>query len=179
MNKETTEQRTAKAILQQPKEVVIRDKKYTIAPPSVATLILASEAISLLPAVKLDSDKIIEEVLFTAKGCRPLGDIVAIFLLGAKNITEQVVKKETRKHSTLFGLIKWETTENVTVTVDRKAALAEELLQELSPQEMYTLLASALTQMQIQDFFGLTTFLAEVNLLRPTKVVTETTAFGQ
>lgn len=179
MNRETTEQRTAQAVLQQPKEVVIRDKKYTIAPPSVATLILASEAISLLPAVKLDSDKIVEEALLTAKDCRPLGDITAIFILGAKNLTVQTVKRETRRHSALFGLVKWETSRDVTVTVDRKAELAAELLQELSPREMFTLLASALTQMQIQDFFGLTTFLTEVNLLRPTKVVTETTASGQ
>lgn len=175
----TLEQKTAKAILQQPIDVVIRDKKYTIAPPSIATLILVSEAVSLLPAIRLDAEKVVEEVLSTAKDCRPIGDILATLILGAKNLTETVEKKQEVQHSALFGLVRWKTVEKITVTVDRKSELASSLLEDLTPQEIYNLFVQALANMQLQDFFGLTTFLTETNLLRPTKVVTEATAFGQ
>lgn len=179
MAEQTLEQKTAQAILQQPTEVVIRDKKYIIAPPSIATLILVSEAVSLLPAVRLDTEKIVEEVLSTAKHCRPIGDILATLILGAKNLTETVEREQEEKHSLLFGFVRWTSRKKVTVTVDRKAELAKSLLEDLSPQEIYSLFVQALANMQIQDFFGLTTFLTETNLLRPTKVVTEATAFGQ
>lgn len=179
MAEQTLEQKTAQAVLQQPIEVEIREKKYKIAPPSIATLILVSEAVSLLPAIRLDAEKIVEEVLSTAKACRPIGDIIATLILGSKNLTETVEKEVEEQHSRLFGLIRWTSRKTVTETIDRKAELAKELLEELSPQEMYNLFAKALANMQLQDFFGLTTFLTETNLLRPTKVVTEATAFGQ
>lgn len=175
----TIEQKTAKAVLQQPIEVVIREKNYTIAPPSIATLILVSEAVSLLPAVRLDTEKIVEEVLSTAKHCRPIGDILATLILGAKNLTETVEKEVEQPHSLLFGLIRWTRRVKTTETIDRKAELANSLLEDLTPKEVYELFVNALATLQLQDFFGLTTFLTETNLLRPTKVVTEATAFGQ
>lgn len=84
--KKTIEQRTAEAVLQKPKEVAIRGRKYTIAPPSIATLILASEAVSKLPALKLDAESVVEEVLHNARDCEAIGELVAVLLLGAKRI---------------------------------------------------------------------------------------------
>lgn len=62
---------------------------------------------------------------------------------------------------------------------DRKAELAKELLENLTPSELYSLTATILQRMNLTDFFGLTTFLIEINLMRQTKVGTEATAFGQ
>lgn len=161
-NKITIEQRVGDAILQKPKEVAINGRSFTVAPPSMATLILASEAIATLPQVQLDKSKIVTDVLYAAKDCRPLGDILAIMILGSKNLTE------TKRR--FFGLFKQK--------IDRKAELANWLLNELDPAGMNKLFFELVKDFQLGDFFGTTTFLIEINLLRPTKVV-ETTAFGQ
>lgn len=156
---ETIEQRVGRAILQQGDNITVGGKSYKVAPPSVATLILASEAISRLPQVHLDNGKVIEESLSIAKECRIIGDVIAILILGAKR----------GGGSRLFAF--------------RRRRLARRLLENLTPSELHKLTAVLLKDMQIGDFFGLTTFLTEINLMRPTKVVeqtaSETTAFGQ
>ena len=168
--KKTIEQKVGDAVLQRPKEININGRHYTVAPPSVSTLILASEAISLLPQVQLDKAKIVEEVLFVAKDCRILGDIAAILILGAKGLKETV----TTKRKYFFGLF----ARSITETVDRKAELSKWLLEELDTAQLNKLIFELLKDFNLGDFFGTTTFLIEINLLRPTKVV-ETTASGQ
>ena len=166
----TIEQRVGEAVLQTPREIEVANRTFIVAPPSVATLLLVSEGISILPQIPLNKDKIVEEVLFVAKDCRVLGDIVATLMLGSKHLTEAVsVEKKW-----FFGLFK----STATKTIDRKAELAKWLLDELSPTELYRLFFELIKDFQLGDFFGLTTFLIGINLLRPTKVV-ETTASGQ
>lgn len=167
----TIEQKVGDAVLQRPKEIDINGRRFIVAPPSISTLILASEAISQLPQVNLDSRKIIEEVLFVAKDCRVLGDIVAVLILGAKGLKETVTTRKKR----FFGLF----SKTVTETVDRKAELSAWLLEELDAVRLNKLVRDLLKEFDIGDFFGTTTFLIGVNLLRSTKVVEETTAFGQ
>ncbi|MDR3246074.1 MAG: hypothetical protein LBT50_06530 [Prevotellaceae bacterium] len=164
---DTVEQKVSETILQTPSEVHIGGETYTINPPSLATLILASETISQLPVVELDSKNVVSESLYVAKDCRILGDIVAILILGAKRLkeTKPVVKKR------LFGLVK-KTSETV---VDNKAELAEKILNELSPREVNSLLTNLLGRMETAFFFGTIIFLLDVNLTRATK----TTASGQ
>lgn len=166
----TIEQKTAEAVLQKDITLTVGEKTYTMAPPSVATLILASEAISTLPKVHLDGNRVAEEALNIAKDCRPIGDVLAILMLGARNLTTTEKRTVKRPHRLLWGLIKWTTEKEEEVTIDKKAELASSLMGDHTPQEIYLMLAQLLTKMQIQDFFGLTTFLTEVNLLRTTKV---------
>jgi len=168
--KNTIENKVSKAILQQKEEVAIAGETYMVAPPSVATLILASEAISQLPHVNIESENIASECLYIAKDCRVLGDIIAILILGAKNLTE--TKKITKYR--FFGHIKYE----VNITVDNKAILAQKILEDLEPKELHRLMASLLNTMQLSDFFGLTASLIEINLLRKTREAV-TTASGQ
>lgn len=163
------EKKVAETILQQPAEIHIGKKTFYAAPPSVATLILVSEAVSRLP--ELSNDNIMGETLTKAKDCRPLGEIVATYILGAKAVNDTVEVKRKMQRRYLFGLIKRTTT--VKQTVSRKDALADEVLETLTPKELNLLTAQILQQMQIGDFFGLTTFLTGVNLTRPTKVVEE------
>ena len=167
----TIEQQVGEAVLQKHQEVVVSDRTFKVAPPSVATLILASEAISLLPQVHLDRKHIVEEVLSVAKDCRVLGDIAAILILGSKGLKETVTRRKKR----FFGLL----TKDVTETIDRKAELSRWLLDELDSTAPNKLVFELLKGFNLGDFFGATTFLIEINLLRPTKVVDETTAFGQ
>lgn len=175
----TIEQKAAETILQTPVEIKVGEKTYLTAPPSTATLILASEAVSRLPHVVLDPKNVVEESLSIAKDCRALGEIVAIFILGAKNLKEKVKVQKTHEERYLWGLLKREVIEEVEEARDRKTELATELLECLTPAELYNITVTVLQRMNLTDFFGLTTFLIEINLLRQTKVETEVTALGQ
>lgn len=171
------ETKTADAILQRPVEIKAGDYTYSVAPPTVATLILVSEAVSRLPHVALDSKKVVEECLAVAKDCKALGEIAAILILGAKEVDTPVVIEEKQPYSACWGLIK---RNKIIRQVERRGdVLARKLLERHTPRDLNSIIAQALSRMQVADFFGLTTFLAEINLIRPTKVVTEATASGQ
>lgn len=170
----TIEQRVAEAVLQKPKDIVIGDKTFKVTPPSIATLILVSEAISLLPKTTLSKDKIVEGVLFIAKDCCILGDILATLILGSKRLKETVTVKKNRENR-FFRFFK----KTKTQTIDRKTELSQWLLEELSPAQLHKLFFDLIKDFQLGDFFGLTTFLIEINLLHQTKVVNEMTASGQ
>lgn len=170
MNEKTIEQMVAETVLEKPLEVKVGEKTYQVAPASTATLILTSEAISLLPHIALDTEKVVEESLSVAKDCRVLGDIAAILILGAKNIIEKKKVQQIKEKRYLCGLIRRSYTEEVEVIIDRKAELAQELLEEVPPKELNLIVSQILSRMQIADFFGITTFLTELNLLHPRKV---------
>lgn len=173
----TIEERTANAILQQPEDIKVGDKTYKVAPPSLATLILVSEAVSRLPVIKLDDKKVMQETLSVAKDCRELGNIAAILIIGAKHINDEVKRQQTKRRSLLWGL--FHTTRTETIIETRKEALSRELLEDVTPRELHDIIAQILLQMEVGDFFGLTTFLTEINLTRKTKVETAPTASGQ
>lgn len=167
---ETVESKAAKTILQRSGQINIGGKEYSIAPPSIATLILMSEEISKLPQLSMSSDSIVSDVLLNAKDCRQIGDILAIAILGAKGL----VSRETSEKRKFFGL--W--TAKSEKVVDRKAELSRELLEECTPKDLNEILIKVLKDMQFADFFGLTVSLAGINLLRKTKE-TGTTASGR
>lgn len=173
----TIEEKVAKTVLQEPEKITVGGKTYTIAPPSVATLILASGAVSRLPHIHLDENKVLEETLYIAKDCEELGEIAAILILGAKHINDIEERSHTERKRHLWGL--FSTKHTVVSTETKKERLKRELLEELTPRELYNLIAQTLQKMQVGDFFGVTTFLTEINLMRPTKVETEATASGQ
>lgn len=167
---QTVEERVAETVLQTPKTIDIGGKRLTVAPPSVATLILASQAISKLPQKELDSKRVVEEVLHIAKDCAIIGEICAILILGAKAI-KGIEKERQKRHFCLFRRKHYAHMRN------KKEELAEWLLQELNAAQLDRLLLDLLKDFNIGDFFGVTTFLIGINILRPTKVVT--TASGQ
>ena len=175
--KQTIEDKVAKTILQQPEEIKVGDKTYKVAPPSVATLILISGAVSRLPHIHLNEEKIMEETLCIAKNCQLLGDIAAILILGAKHINDIVTIRQIERKQHLWGLFH---TNHITVSTEtKKEQLSRELLEETTPRELHNIIVQMLLKMQVADFFALTTFLTEINLMRPTKVVTDPTASGQ
>lgn len=167
---ETIEGQVAATILQQPTVIKIGEKTYTVAPPSVATMILVSEHVARLPAIKLDNETLIEDVLRCAKDCRALGDIAAILVLGAKGVTQRVTRVRKVRQSRFFGLIKRDVEVSADEVLNRQAELARELLETLDAAELYSLVVQCLNTLRLADFFGLTTFLCEINLTKPTKV---------
>jgi hypothetical protein len=164
MNSILIERNVSDTLLQKSKTVEIGGKTYQVAPPSVATLILVSAEVAMLPKIEVNKETdVLTETLRMAKDCRFLGDIIAILILGANGITEKrkVVKKR------FFGLVKKETE----IEVNKQKELSEILLKHKSPNELNELTTMLLSSMQIGDFFGLSTFLLEINLLRQTREV--------
>ncbi len=170
----TIEEKVAETILQQPVKVTVAGREYIAAPPTVATMILVSAAVSRLPHLHLDSGRVLEESLAVAKDCQPLGDILATLILGAKHAGDPVEMPQAKGKRRLFGRRK-----RKAKTVTARERLSRELLEELSPRDLHSLTVQLLMKMQVSDFFGLTTFLTEINMTRPTKVVTGQTASGQ
>lgn len=168
MSKEkTTERKAGDAILQRPETVTAGGRTYRIAPPSTATLILVSETVSELPDVKIDKENFFMESLAKAEHFRAIGEIAATLVLGAKAIRED----EGGAGPLRRRLFRRRT---------KRERLARELMEDLTPAELNRLVAAILQGMEIGDFFAITTFLSEINLLKPTrKVETGATASGQ
>ena len=158
--KKTIETKAADVILQRKQEVNIAGTDYSVAPPTLATVIMLSELVSYIPQfnTKAEGWDKVSEMLRIGKDCRILGDIVALQVLGAKGLKkEQVIEKK---------LFWWSTKKKV--VVDKQKELAKILLTEITPEELYNLYIELLYGMEIGHFFAFTASLAEVNLLKPT-----------
>jgi len=162
------EKRVADTILQKPINVKVGDKTYTANQPSVATLIMASKEIAKLPPQDMDSENIVYESLNIAKDCHVIGDVLAILILGAKQIKLQQ-KQSNSLLKRFYSLFK---DQEIT-----KEQLAEDILTDVQPQDLIIMLNRLLDSMQIAFFFGITTSLNDINLLKATKK--KTTQYGQ
>lgn len=170
---QTIEQKVASAILEKNLgEIEIDGTVFKIGAPSIATLILASEIISTLPIIdkgSIPSKDITYSVLQHARYFKPLGELAAVLILGAKGLNEEVVE-EVEKRS-LFGLIRRK--KSIIRIVDRKTELAEKILLYVSPSLLLKTIIGRLNQLEVGDFFLITTSLSEANLLKPTKEVVD------
>lgn len=170
--KKTIEQQVAEAILQRATATIeIAGKSYDIAPPTPATLILVSELTAQLPTIDRNTKDILGETLRTAKDSKVLGRIAATLILGAKRIREAhtVTIGTTRRWS--WRRLRFETTEETMPEVD---FIARTVLEEVSTVTLAKAIGQRFLDMQVGDFFGLTTSLSETNILRPTREVEQT-----
>lgn len=174
---ETQEQRVADAVLQAPVEVKVGATTYKVAPPTLATLIRVSEIVSRLPRLpEVENGDLITSALSYASECGSLGLLAATLILGAREAKAPAVSEPPSSlFSRVLRLVRRERTPKST----RVEVLAREILETMSPVELQAVVAGVLKQMEIANFFALTTFLNAVNLLRPTKVENETTASGR
>lgn len=178
----TIEQKVATAILEKPLATIdLAGHTYEIAQPSIATLILASEIISTLPTLgTVDPDSVFYTVIEKAKDFRAIGDLCAVLVLGAKNLKEEREEVVTKKR--FFGLLT--TYKKRIVTIDKKAELADIILNNLKPATILNVIIQRLKELDIVSFFAITTSLNAANILKPTKETTQevvdvTTASGQ
>lgn len=167
--KKNIETQAAQTILEEPLTLTIGQKTYTVAPPTVATIIRVSEAVSRLPHLKLDPERVVEEVLAVGKDCRVLGEIAALLILGGQNSQRQEIRRQTGGKRLLWGLI--DTRRWAVTVIDPKEELTEELLNNLSPHRLFEVISQILSRLELSDFFGVTTFLSEINLLHQTREV--------
>lgn len=171
MNETTTmtvEQRVASAILERKLATIeIDGVKYDIAPPSVGTLILVSELASTLPVMPtVEKDKQVYAVLRFARDFKVIADIAATLILGANALTRIDEETLTERKWLLF-----KRTRTVRKTIDARAELADKILRYVSPSVLFQVIVKRLEDMEVGYFFGITTSLSEVNILKPTKEV--------
>lgn len=164
----TLESLTADTILQRVQSITIGGKEYLVAPPTLATLILVSEAVSYLPNFTMPQGDAIHAALRDARHYRGLAEVAAILILGAKRLAV-----EEEYHETYFGMFKRKKTR----IVDMKSRIADELM-HVELAELSQAVATLLSLMQVEHFFAIATFLTNINLTKQTKVA-KTTASGQ
>jgi hypothetical protein len=161
--KETIESKTAKTVLERKQILTIGGIEYEVSQPSTATLIEVSEIVSQLPTIELNPDKVLIETLMIAKECRLLGKIAATLILGAVRLTNSQPSNLSRLKSLIQRKPK-----SHDVQCEELGAI---ILSTTDPKELNTKIIQLLSSMGISDFFGLTTSLLEVNLLRRTRAV--------
>lgn len=157
MANKTIEQQTAEAILQtESKTFTVAGREYEVGKPTVATIIMCSELISQLPEIReVSPEDIVNETLRVAKDLSLIGRIAATLMLGAKRVLEH------RKIDV------------ESVQIEEVEYIAQNILLEYSPSELATLITGRLTKLEIGSFFGITTSLAEANILKPTRSESE------
>lgn len=165
----TKERHTAEVILQKKQVIEVGGVEYTVAPPSIATLILVSELVAEMPYVNADSDNVLSETLRVAKDCSLIGDILATLILGANKVMNEKLEA-TRKRRNTF--------KRRNRDCKGRKELAADLLQYKTPEEIADLTVTLLKGMQVASFFGSIAFLSGINLLKPTRE-SETTVSGQ
>lgn len=150
MKKIQIETQAADVVFNRKMVVVAGGITFTLPRPTMATLIAASEMIAELPDRQLDPEKLITESMAVATACVPVGRIAAVLLLGVRKGNSSSLLKEAlwKRKIRRYG---------------------NELLRALTPDEMKDLIIGILNGAKVGDFFGLTTSLIEVNLLRRTK----------
>lgn len=180
------EKRVVDTVLERASEVLTLDGiEYPLAPPTLATIIMTSELAATLPGFTLSDDSdLLHEVLRNAKHCRTLGKITAVLLLGAKRVLEnrQVPAGVCRPqkcsffHRILRSVTGKSENKKTIAEVDK---LAQICINELSPSALQAVLTRRLIDMQLADFFALTTSLSTANQIRPTREVDEATVSGE
>ncbi len=166
-------------ILQRASDVIVIDGiEYQVTPPTPATLILVSELVAELPIVNRHTDNIIHEVLSSAKDLSVIGKIAATLILGAKRIKESryiAIEHTNETKCWSWKKFRFLTKRNI---ITEKALevdyLAERILNEVTNKTLVELISNRLGMMQIGDFFELTTFLSDANLLKRTREVVAT-----
>lgn len=155
----TTETKTADALLQRTQPITLGDKTYDVAPPTLATLILVSEELSLLPqelfAQDPDEDVTIA-ALRSARHATGLARAIALLILGAPAPFPTLPQRLAR----LFR----------PRPTDR---LARQIAAQHSPRELALAFVQLTQRLEVGDFFALTAFLSALRITAPT---TETKA---
>lgn len=170
-DKTTIESRVAATILERSVgSLEIEGVTYHIAPPTLGTLILASEIVSFFPQINDVEDKQrVFLALFRAKEFKRLAELAAVLILGAKHQYEQ--REQSVVKRSLFGLIRRKKTK--IVEVDVRAELAQKILDNVRPSVLFDVIIKRLRDNEIMTFFAITTSLNVANILKPTKTEAE------
>lgn len=163
----TAETKAADALLQRPQPVTIGNKTYHVSPPSLATLMLVSEELSLIPQELFSvskEDDVTLHALRSARHAHGLARAIARIILGAPTPFPSLLER-------IFN----------SVRPDPMERLAKRLSVDHSPRELALAFVELAQRLEVGDFFAFTAFLSALRITAPTqeeKVVMTPTAPG-
>lgn len=163
-------------------KIKIGGTEYDVAPATPATIIMISSLVSEIPQkINPKPDDILNETLRSAKYYGIIGKIAAVLILGAKRIKENRFigrKVETRIRFSFHKFRFVKTQKVINEGISELDYVAGEILDNLQPKILSSVIVKRLADMQIGDFFGITTSLSAINIIKPTKEVVETVSGG-
>lgn len=165
------EKRAAETLLEKRMEVMVGGHRYSVAPPSLATLM---EVSGLIGGAKdwdnvEDEDTVAGVALMRAMDAPMICEVVSTLILGANRAVG-----ETSWLEGMWLKIKGEKRGNEKIGVSYEAdkkLLVQRLMYEVTPNELLGLMTTLLEGMELGSFFGITTFLRELNVAKPTREV--------
>ena len=163
----TIEQMVADEILERKEAITINGKTYRVAPPCIATLVMASEEFSKIPNLNISRENAAMDIIREARRAKDICRPLAVLILGAERIEED----ERYNNTTWWRKL-----------LRRRRNVVSRLARELSHAkagEITDALAKLIARQDIGDFFALSTFLSAVHVTKPAKVETKTTQSGQ
>lgn len=178
---DSIERKVADALLERSTDTLtLHGVEYPIAPPTLATIVMTSELAATLPSLAAYTDNLLQEVLRHATHARTVARIAATLILGAKRILERrtvaLPAPRGKLHWFASMLRRKPSCSERVLEIDR---LTDIILHEVSPSTVHELLRRRLVDMQIADFFAVTTSLTIANHIKPTvEVDAAPTPFG-
>ena len=165
------EDRVAETILQKPMELKVGGQVYKVAKPTLATLIEVSRYIAMLPkADEIDKNDYISYILLNAsKYGRVLANIAAVLIVGINQDTKVPQNENCKK-------IRWFWQKKKAGKIE---AMADEIMNSASCQEISEIISGALSYQSIGFFLSTIISLSGVNVSEKTKNDTEATAPGE
>lgn len=142
------EQKAADTLLQKPIEVKVGTKTYEVAKPTLATLMEVSKYIAMLPnAGTIDKEFIVPFILSNASNAGALlAKIAAVMIIGAQGI-QKIAQKRKERVFRWFYRTYTETKSNVDV-------LGEEIANNVSCEELNTIISETLSHQRIGFFLS-------------------------
>ena len=151
----TAETKTADALLQRPQLVTIGNKTYQVSPPSLATLMLVSEELSLIPQELFSvskEDDVTLHALRSARHAHGLARAIARIILGAPTPFPSLLERVCNA-----------------VRPDPMERLAKRLSVDHSPRELALAFVELAQRLEVGDFFAFTAFLSALKITAPTQ----------
>lgn len=143
VNKQETGRKAAEMLIDSPIKVKIGKDELDVHRPTLRTLVAVSAEINKMPELALKSGAEIQSVINYAQYCERIADIFALLIVGA------------RKRIDFLHRI-------------RLYRMRERILDKYTPKELESALGALFAEMEIADFFALTTSLTGINLTKPT-----------
>ena len=169
--KRSIERRAADTLLEKRMEVMVGGHRYSVAPPSLATLM---EVSGLIGGAKdwdnvEDEDTVAGVALMRAMDAPMICEVVSTLILGAN----RAVGETSWLEGMWLKIKSWKrNNEKIVVSYEaNKKLLVERLMYEVTPNELLGLMTTLLEGMELGSFFGITTFLRELNVAKPTREV--------
>lgn len=169
------EEKVAETLLEVKKTITIGGECYQVAPPSIATLVLASKYISKIPSKEIDTESIFGSIMEYADNYQNVAKAIAVIILGYSNFDKKVIQEQKKRWwEFIFSLEK-------EIPAETQGEILTNKLLNANIEEIAKEFLKIISVLDVKSFFVISTSLKGMNLTKETKteeVESETIAFG-